>query len=196
MMVNNEIGVKQPVKEIGQFSSLIFYCLNASLSSPETTIFFLFSALYLYEFNKWWHPVRTKLSRNIVLWRKKSFYAVEKVKPDIAVITKNCCWLIDATVRLTSEWAAHGIDRWYCVEGALCRKKKVFFHTDAAQAIGKISINVNEMNIDLMSISGHKIYGPKGDITDIPFNIHSPISDRLLFSFSLQIMRIFHTDEH
>uniref|UniRef100_A0A915B1G2 cysteine desulfurase n=2 Tax=Parascaris univalens TaxID=6257 RepID=A0A915B1G2_PARUN len=46
--------------------------------------------------------------------------------------------------------------------GALCRKKRVFFHTDAAQAIGKISVNVNEMNIDLMSISGHKIYGPKG----------------------------------
>ncbi|CAL7950510.1 unnamed protein product [Xylocopa violacea] len=46
--------------------------------------------------------------------------------------------------------------------GAICRKKKVFFHTDAAQAIGKIPIDVNAMNIDLMSISGHKIYGPKG----------------------------------
>ncbi|CAL1532760.1 unnamed protein product [Lymnaea stagnalis] len=46
--------------------------------------------------------------------------------------------------------------------GALCRSKKVFFHTDAAQAVGKIPIDVNKMNIDLMSISGHKIYGPKG----------------------------------
>ncbi|KAI5283873.1 cysteine desulfurase [Ascosphaera aggregata] len=46
--------------------------------------------------------------------------------------------------------------------GALCRSKKVFFHTDAAQAVGKIPIDVNDMNIDLMSISGHKIYGPKG----------------------------------
>ncbi|XP_066581827.1 cysteine desulfurase, mitochondrial isoform X2 [Prorops nasuta] len=46
--------------------------------------------------------------------------------------------------------------------GSICRKKKVFFHTDAAQAIGKIPIDVNAMNIDLMSISGHKIYGPKG----------------------------------
>ena len=46
--------------------------------------------------------------------------------------------------------------------GALCRKHKVFFHTDAAQAVGKIPIDVNEMNIDLMSISSHKVYGPMG----------------------------------
>jgi len=46
--------------------------------------------------------------------------------------------------------------------GKLCRSRKVFFHTDAAQAVGKIPLDVNKMNIDLMSISGHKIYGPKG----------------------------------
>nr|KAG5712636.1 hypothetical protein BaRGS_029691 [Batillaria attramentaria] len=46
--------------------------------------------------------------------------------------------------------------------GKICRAKKVFFHTDAAQAVGKIPVDVNAMNIDLMSISGHKIYGPKG----------------------------------
>jgi len=46
--------------------------------------------------------------------------------------------------------------------GKLCREKGVLFHTDAAQAFGKIPLDVEAMNIDLMSISGHKIYGPKG----------------------------------
>jgi len=46
--------------------------------------------------------------------------------------------------------------------GKLCREKGVFFHTDAAQAVGKMPLDVNAMNIDLMSISGHKLYGPKG----------------------------------
>ena len=46
--------------------------------------------------------------------------------------------------------------------GELCRKNKVFFHCDAAQAVGKIPIDVDEMKIDLMSISAHKLYGPKG----------------------------------
>lgn len=46
--------------------------------------------------------------------------------------------------------------------GDLCRSKGVIFHTDAVQALGNVAIDVVDMKIDLMSISAHKIYGPKG----------------------------------
>jgi cysteine desulfurase len=46
--------------------------------------------------------------------------------------------------------------------GAICRQQEVLFHTDAAQAIGKIPLDVQAMKIDLMSLTAHKVYGPKG----------------------------------
>src|SRR5471032_1996234 len=46
--------------------------------------------------------------------------------------------------------------------GKLCHEKNVLFHTDGVQAVGKIPVNVIADNIDILSLSGHKIYGPKG----------------------------------
>jgi cysteine desulfurase len=46
--------------------------------------------------------------------------------------------------------------------GKICKEKNVYFHSDAAQTFGKIPIDVKKMNIDLLSISSHKMYGPKG----------------------------------
>jgi len=46
--------------------------------------------------------------------------------------------------------------------GRICREKGVYFHTDAVQSFGKIPIDVNKMNVDLLSASSHKMYGPKG----------------------------------
>jgi len=45
---------------------------------------------------------------------------------------------------------------------ALCRKRGVAIHTDAAQAIGKVPVNVNDLGVDLLSVAGHKLYAPKG----------------------------------
>ena len=46
--------------------------------------------------------------------------------------------------------------------GEVCRERKVFFHVDAAQSAGKIDIDLQEMKVDMMSFSAHKVYGPKG----------------------------------
>ncbi|SJU06610.1 Cysteine desulfurase [Clostridioides difficile] len=48
--------------------------------------------------------------------------------------------------------------------GEICKEKNVYFHTDAVQAIGNAPIDVKEMNIDMLSLAGHKIYGPKEEL--------------------------------
>jgi cysteine desulfurase len=66
---------------------------------------------------------------------------------------------------LVSVMAAHneiGVIQPLAEIGALCCAKEVLFHSDAAQAFGKIPLDVEAIKLDLLSISGHKIYGPKG----------------------------------
>lgn len=46
--------------------------------------------------------------------------------------------------------------------GHICRKNKVLFHTDASQSVGKVPVSVNDLQIDFMTIAGHKLYAPKG----------------------------------
>ena len=72
---------------------------------------------------------------------------------------------IKPSTLLVSIMAVHneiGVIQPLAEIGAVCRGKGVFFHSDCAQAVGKIPLDVEAMNIDLMSISAHKIYGPKG----------------------------------
>src|SRR5438477_1398858 len=70
----------------------------------------------------------------------------------------------DKTILVTIMAANNeiGILQPWCEIGKICREKGVLFHTDGVQAVGKVPIDVNKDNIDLMSITAHKIYGPKG----------------------------------
>src|SRR4051794_7254271 len=70
----------------------------------------------------------------------------------------------DKTILVTLMYANNEIGVLQPIDeiGNMCRERGVLFHTDAVQAIGKIPVNVNKSNIDLMSITGHKLYGPKG----------------------------------
>jgi cysteine desulfurase len=70
----------------------------------------------------------------------------------------------DKTILVTIMYANNEIGVLQPVReiGRMCKERGVLFHTDAVQAIGKIPVNVIQDNIDLMSITGHKLYGPKG----------------------------------
>jgi cysteine desulfurase len=87
------------------------------------------------------------------------------VKPDGLVDLAQLEAAITDRTAIVSVMAANneiGVLQPLAEIGAICRRKGAFFHTDCAQAFGKIPLDVEAMKIDLMSISGHKIYGPKG----------------------------------
>jgi len=70
----------------------------------------------------------------------------------------------DDTVLVSVMWANNEIGTLQPIReiGAICRERGVLFHTDAVQAFGKVPVSVSDVPVDLLSISAHKIYGPKG----------------------------------
>lgn len=72
--------------------------------------------------------------------------------------------ITEDTILVSIMWGNNEIGTLNDIEtiSKLCKSKKVLFHTDATQVIGKIDVNVSSLPIDFLSMSGHKIYGPKG----------------------------------
>ena len=72
--------------------------------------------------------------------------------------------ITDKTILVTIMYANNeiGVLQPIAEIGKICRQRSVLFHTDAVQAIGKVPVDVNKDNVDIMSITAHKLYGPKG----------------------------------
>jgi len=72
--------------------------------------------------------------------------------------------MTDKTILVSIMFANNEIGVLQPIEqiGKLCRERGILFHTDATQAVGKVPVNVNSQHVDIMSLSGHKMYGPKG----------------------------------
>ncbi|MGC1396435.1 MAG: IscS subfamily cysteine desulfurase [Coleofasciculaceae cyanobacterium] len=122
-------------------------------------------------FNKGRHLITLQTEHNAVLdpceYLQTLGFEVTylSVKPDGLIDLAQLEQVIRPDTILVSVMAANneiGVIQPLAEIGAICRQHQVFFHTDAAQAIAKIPLDVEAMNIDLMSLTAHKVYGPKG----------------------------------
>ncbi|MGG7177724.1 cysteine desulfurase NifS [Clostridium paraputrificum] len=121
--------------------------------------------------NKGNHIITTKIEHHAVLhtceYLEKNGYEVTYLDVDSEGFVnledlKNA--ITDKTILVSIMFANNEIGTIQPVKeiGAICKERGVLFHTDAVQAIGNVEVDVKDMNIDLLSLAGHKIYGPKG----------------------------------
>lgn len=121
--------------------------------------------------NKGNHIITTKIEHHAVLhtceYLEKNGYEVTYLDVDSEGFInledlKNA--ITDKTILVSIMFANNEIGTIQPVKeiGAICKERGVLFHTDAVQALGNIKIDVKDMNIDLLSVAAHKVYGPKG----------------------------------
>ena len=112
-------------------------------------------------------PIEHDCVINTAKWLKKQGFEIEKLDIDkygIVNLDSLKKMIKDETILVS---VIHANNEIRTIEpigeiGEICRKRNIYFHTDAAQSFGKIPIDVKKMNIDLLTASSHKMYGPKG----------------------------------
>ena len=157
---------EQVANAIGATPSEIFFTSGAT----ESDNWVLRGMAYQHK-NKGNHIITTAIEHHAMLHtcqalEKEGFEVTYLEVDENGLVTpeqvKNA--ITDKTILVSVMFANNEIGTIEPIEqiGAVCKEKGVVFHTDAVQAFGAVPIDVNKMNIDLLSITGHKLYGPKG----------------------------------
>ena len=161
-----EIAREQVAKIINAKNDEIVFTSGAT-ESNNLAIYGLFEGLFSKNFEMITSEIEHKAVLDVCKKISKRGHKVHYLKPDKngIISLEEFKKTINENVKVVSIMHANneiGSIQPIKKIGKLCKSKNIIFHVDAAQSVGKINIDVKDMNIDLLSISSHKIYGPKG----------------------------------